>query len=359
MLKRIGAKIKVYGELVRAGTETNLYRMKHFSITGIVLLTVFIISGCFIFNWKPTWEYLCLHGILIIFAVFSLLAARLGFRSFYIVQSMCIIMYLALFANIILINAYCNSNYCRILIPLFIMLMPTVFEVRQTVTLIISLGMTVVYIISINPERQDVFSCIAAIIFSRLLSYYIFNGKIKEHHVKKELYKLSTVDSLTTLYNKYACEHKCRDYINSSGRKQSYAAMMMDLDNFKTINDMLGHKFGDETLKTFGNQIKELFRKDDIVCRVGGDEFFVLMKNIPSTEYVCQKADGILKICLSHKNDAGIQLGCSIGIVTVNDDKLAYEQLYKLADKLLYKSKRDGKNKYTLVEYKSDIKNRL
>lgn len=54
MLKRIGAKIKVYGELVRAGTETNLYRMKHFSITGIVLLTVFIISGCFIFNWKPT-----------------------------------------------------------------------------------------------------------------------------------------------------------------------------------------------------------------------------------------------------------------------------------------------------------------
>ena len=135
--------------------------------------------------------------------------------------------------------------------------------------------------------------------------------------------------------------------------------MMMDLDNFKTINDMLGHKFGDETLKTFGNQIKELFRKDDIVCRVGGDEFFVLMKNIPSTEYVCQKADGILKICLSHKNDAGIQLGCSIGIVTVNDDKLAYEQLYKLADKLLYKSKRDGKNKYTLVEYKSDIKNRL
>lgn len=57
MLKRIGAKIKVYGELVRAGTETNLYRMKHFSITGIVLLTVFIISGCFIFNWKPTWEY--------------------------------------------------------------------------------------------------------------------------------------------------------------------------------------------------------------------------------------------------------------------------------------------------------------
>ena len=122
---------------------------------------------------------------------------------------------------------------------------------------------------------------------------------------------------------------------------------MFDLDNFKTINDTFGHDAGDAVLLEFSNVLKFSLRTDDIICRIGGDEFLVIC---PDTN-----ADGALKIATKiykkiNKIRVEFENACwigsaSIGVVTVNDKIAAKEKILKAADKSVYDAKSAGKNK--------------
>ena len=122
---------------------------------------------------------------------------------------------------------------------------------------------------------------------------------------------------------------------------------MFDLDNFKTINDTFGHEAGDTVLVEFSNTLKFNLRTDDIICRIGGDEFLVIC---PDTG-----ADGAFKIATKiYKKINKIRIeftnacwigSASIGVVTVNDKIAAKDKILKAADKLVYNAKNTGKNK--------------
>jgi len=163
-------------------------------------------------------------------------------------------------------------------------------------------------------------------------------------------------DSLTKLYNRATIQHKI-DYELSSASKngQSCVLYMIDLDDFKVINDTYGHLYGDAVLCEITSRIKSVFRGSDIIGRVGGDEFTVFITDVPSFDFVLEKADAI---CSTLRNpvkfDArGFSISCSVGIAISPQNGMVFKDLYEAADEALYAAKAKGKNCYFCLDDKS------
>lgn len=151
-------------------------------------------------------------------------------------------------------------------------------------------------------------------------------------------------DSLTGLYNKGATEMLIREYLENS--KEPAALMMLDVDDFKTINDTYGHPFGDYVLAQTGKILTQLFRGSDITGRIGGDEFMVFMPNMYNEESAGKKADALIQALYAPMEQAGVQsaITCSIGIAFYPRDASSFDSLVGKADIALYHSKKQGKN---------------
>lgn len=181
-------------------------------------------------------------------------------------------------------------------------------------------------------------------------------GKILDAHEKrKDLETLleqntqkSLTDALTGLNNRPFLEKKLGELINDD---HSGTLFMIDLDNFKKMNDTYGHMVGDEVLKTFAEVLKMFARKDDILCRLGGDEFVTFYTDLTDREIVAQKATDIIRI-FSDKMGAmgyGGIVSVSIGAkITLGEE--SFEELYDRADKTLYLVKNGGKNAYRIYD---------
>ena len=155
-------------------------------------------------------------------------------------------------------------------------------------------------------------------------------------------------DPLTQLFNKVSTRDLIESYI--SGREGQGAFMMLDIDNFKRVNDTLGHLYGDAVLSELAHTLKSLFRDSDIIGRIGGDEFVVFMANTSDTAVIRSKAEKILNAFKRSFRKEGNEYGisCSIGISLYPSDGTTYEKLMQKADLSLYFSKSSGKNQYTI-----------
>jgi diguanylate cyclase (GGDEF)-like protein len=185
----------------------------------------------------------------------------------------------------------------------------------------------------------------ATVLFGLIAIYEFYMVRIREYHLQSELMKRSSTDGLTGLMNKITAENSAREYLEQHASEQSAALMVIDLDQFKLINDRMGHQTGDEVLEAFGETLLNLFRSQDIIGRVGGDEFLVLMKNIGDTEMVVHRAE---VICESANNillkGYDSRLSCSIGIAMCPIHGMDYDTLFSIADEQLYMLKRNAKN---------------
>lgn len=158
-------------------------------------------------------------------------------------------------------------------------------------------------------------------------------------------------DALTGLYNKEATETRIAEFLRvAEGQDLQHAFIMIDIDYFKCINDTFGHLFGDAVLERISGKIRSVFREQDIVGRIGGDEFCVLMKNVHAAEAVKMKADELCAKLLQTytEGDKSCTISASIGIALYNAHGSSYEKLYNHADIALYVAKKRGKNQYAI-----------
>ncbi|WP_131034592.1 diguanylate cyclase, partial [Clostridioides difficile] len=121
------------------------------------------------------------------------------------------------------------------------------------------------------------------------------------------------------------------------------------IDNFKNVNDKYGHVFGDFVISEFALELKSQFREDDIVGRIGGDEFVVLIKDFNNNNYVL--IDKLERFCskINQKKfveQAEFSIACSIGVAMYPEHGYVYSELYEKADQALYYAKSHGKNSY-------------
>lgn len=170
---------------------------------------------------------------------------------------------------------------------------------------------------------------------------------------KKELQLIyqSQHDSLTDFYNKAAVEEKINSFFaTGEGKLGQHAFFIIDLDYFKTINDTFGHAFGDAVLAEMSSKIKSLFREDDILGRIGGDEFVILMKFIQNESIAYSKAE---EICSGvkdtyAKNGIDYKVTVSLGLAFYKTHGKTYQDLYNYSDVALYHSKERGRECFSI-----------
>lgn len=175
---------------------------------------------------------------------------------------------------------------------------------------------------------------------------------------KREAEKLkerAEKDPLTGLYNKKASQALIEEYITLDKNRQG-TLMIIDIDDFKGINDNLGHLYGDAVLSEIASDLINLFRASDIVGRIGGDEFIVFMKDISETRDIMNKAEELVKTFERSFVGKGYnyKISLSVGIARFPKDGTEYMQLFRNADIALYSAKGKGKNRYALYDKKID-----
>ena len=161
------------------------------------------------------------------------------------------------------------------------------------------------------------------------------------------------LDSLTGTYNHLAFENKCTSLIRQKGTKLLF--VMLDVDDFKIVNDTLGHNVGDRVLSQTGQVLKEAVGANGIVGRLGGDEFAAIVFGLEDSDAVdefCVKLSGRLKNIIFD-----MEYSASIGMTTGDDRELTFKDLYYEADQAMYYSKRQGKNRISFFDSirKNDI----
>lgn len=163
---------------------------------------------------------------------------------------------------------------------------------------------------------------------------------------KDEVEKLSLTDSLTKLYNRRFFDMQMeRDVLQSRRYLNPLSMYMMDIDNFKTVNDTYGHQRGDEVLIRLGKVIHRNLRETDWAARYGGEEFCVILPMTGASGAI-SSANRMHKAVENGVTvEKGIGITVSIGICTFNPDSMTRESMVGIADQGLYFCKKTGKNK--------------
>lgn len=186
---------------------------------------------------------------------------------------------------------------------------------------------------------------------NRVLEYEVLKQGLQNQISRQsaefdEIRDMAKKDPLTKLWNRVYTEEKINEYLQE--RRHRGALLMIDMDNFKEINDTYGHIMGDELLVEFAHTLVSLTRQDDIVCRLGGDEFIVFLKDVSAHAAIAEKVEQIIVTLEKRivKPDSGECVTFSCGVAVAPADGRSFSQLYQNADKSLYYVKQNGKGSY-------------
>ena len=180
---------------------------------------------------------------------------------------------------------------------------------------------------------------------------------------EQELKSIAERDKLTGLLNKSAMEQQARTFLEKSSEHQSCALFIIDLDNFKKVNDTLGHLVGDMAIVDAGKKLSLIFSEKDLISRFGGDEFCILLRfrkklsEESITNIITEKAQSLCTFLheVYFDDNTAISISASVGIAFYPENGKTYEELFAAADSALYKVKENGKNGYKILEKEPEI----
>ncbi len=187
---------------------------------------------------------------------------------------------------------------------------------------------------------NQVFVGMSILVFSHI-------NEVSRVGAHRKLLYLATTDNLTSLANRTRFLDVFERERNHAARNNSeLALLLLDLDHFKQVNDRFGHDVGDEVLKYVATTISNRLRKTDLACRLGGEEFAILLPgvNLKSAVGVAEIVRKSISDIPYVKGDVVIPLSVSIGVAEYGYDGKDLEGLYAVADKLLYEAKAGGRN---------------
>lgn len=177
-------------------------------------------------------------------------------------------------------------------------------------------------------------------------------GRIQNIHKsvteKQKMQHRVETDTLTGLYNRGAISEKVCSWLKANPTGEAYM-IMIDVDNFKTINDMHGHSVGDEVLKEVANLIQRFFNENSIFSRFGGDEFVGFVTDEPVV-YVQSRVDSFMQNLEKEITSVDEPVHCSVGIAGRLSKYDEFEDLFNRSDNAMYQAKKTGKNRYYIYK---------
>ena len=165
-----------------------------------------------------------------------------------------------------------------------------------------------------------------------------------------DMKKQAQRDELTKLLNKNSTQLEVVEYLGNREDRSLAAMLLLDLDNFKTVNDSLGHMYGDAVLTQVGNTLRNMFRSQDVVGRIGGDEFMILLKDLPNQEVIQDRCKLLVETLGNQLAQLmpNLAVSVSVGAAVAPRDGVGFTELYRHSDEALYTAKRKGKNQYKI-----------
>lgn len=193
----------------------------------------------------------------------------------------------------------------------------------------------------------------------------MFSDITKRKKYEQNIWYQANFDQLTGLPNRKYCMERLFEEIQGAARNEAQVGLMfLDLDRFKLINDTLGHTAGDELLQLVATRLRLCLREDDIVARIGGDEFVAILPNIKNrleTERVAQKVINLLSSPFTLGQHYESVVSTSIGMTLFPQDGTCVETLLRNADTAMYQAKDEGRNTYRFYseQMNIDVVNRM
>lgn len=202
----------------------------------------------------------------------------------------------------------------------------------------------------------------ARMVFDADGNFLYYEGTVEDISERKsyerKIEHQATHDSLTGLPNRYMLNDRLQQAINLADRhKKIMAVAFLDLDQFKLINDSMGHEVGDQLLTIMAQRLSRCIRDVDTVVRLGGDEFVILLTNIEQvSDIYCSMQRILASVAMPCTiNALDYVITCSIGISIYPDDGVAPNALLKNADSAMYKAKKAGRNNYQVYTEELNI----
>jgi|GEM_PF-2651059 len=184
-------------------------------------------------------------------------------------------------------------------------------------------------------------------------AYLILYDVTERRTLEEKLRKQATSDPLTGVANRTELLHQLEFSIASTNRSDDgFVLLMLDLDNFKVVNDTLGHSSGDKLLSIAAQRLRDVVRTTDTVARIGGDEFAIIARHLDKTHGVTVLAQKIIDALSAPFEFDGkiVTVGCSIGVTQYPMDKGDPELLMQHADLALYRAKDEGRARFHLFD---------
>lgn len=214
-----------------------------------------------------------------------------------------------------------------------------------------------------KKKNGDIYSCILSVEanyennkIKNFLAILRDISEIKEQ--KKELARLDNYDYLTNLPNRKLLLKKLEKSIDESNKnKTKLAVIFLDLDDFKDINDKYGHNFGDLLLLEIAKDLSDFIETKDLVSRIGGDEFVIVLGGFNDNHSLNLAIDKIMKRFSNKEYKVGnnkVEVSVSMGVAVYPDMKATPDELMRNADQAMYKAKQQGKRRFIYFDKKQD-----
>lgn len=343
-------------EEVKPMIEKYNYRTFVFStFTFLIVLITLTITSCFVdkMRWM-FWGYVFFTFLMLIFFVCSRLDKVKNNRNLVLG-----LLYFEIFLTLIfgvVVGNFGNNNILAVsyhvllvVLPLFLCDSPWRIDVLYIIFLFPFLYTSYLF----KSHRIFVYDLMNGVIYT-ILGIFV-NTAVEINHfesfnnrclVKKQY----DTDDLTGALTKHAFEHRVQEELRKTNNVGIF--MMFDIDNFKSINDTLGHAIGDYFISNTGRIILKHCRQTDIIGRFGGDEFVIFMPGCDSVALIDKKAKEFMTSLKTYFNQTmsydkfSISIGCTI----YNDHSKTYKELFNEIDTALYEAKNKGKDQYCIYK---------
>jgi diguanylate cyclase (GGDEF)-like protein len=315
-------------------------------------LLYWAVTALFFREWMISPLYGLIVPILAVFLYYSGKSVQSENINVKTAQRATLLLYCALMAYAIVMSVFPHSNVPSAYYPLFLLMAPVIFILPAYQHILITgVSLVIFYVLVLGYKSpacwsHELFEATTAAVFSMVVIIFMTQFRLQSDHLKEKYYKLSRQDSLTGIVNKSTGLEIAQEYLDTAKRNEKCALLFVDIDSFKSFNDTFGHIEGDNLLTSLGATLSMLCRKSDIVCRFGGDEFIIVLKDVFTLDMVKRKAQNILDSVSRIELRSRKQMTCSIGIYFRDYGRVTVQEMIHRADIALYQAKNNGKNRY-------------
>lgn len=330
--------------------ESNRYSLrKSCMYISMVIVAMIIIAYLVVPDFRLSLAHVLLIPFLAIYFLINLFTRTKDNITPVVTDSLCLIFYFFLFIIFIYRDMTADPGMQAVWFPLFLMVFPTVYIARIYMYGLFEFILLIIFCTAsffCKPHEiflKDIYLAFASYIPSVLCAQIILVSRAKEGLAIDELTKISTIDKLTYLLNKGALLSSINTYFERRKPGEPCGMCVIDVDNFKHVNDNFGHNVGDQLLSNIGDLLRKNFRSSDFIGRFGGDEFMVFMPGIARLDLVEMRCRSLQMMLMDLDLGTGTHFTLSIGaIIDTGDHPMG--EVFRMADDALYQSKVMGKN---------------